>query len=531
MISLSVTEAPHPPPFAPARPLLWLAALAVFVLAAQTRDAGFAPDFHGLVSSHTLAIASHAAAASGFVGYGVRREDEAGKADYDYFDRNPVFFSAGMNLVLSAAGPAPARKLYFARQAMNLIFLATLAVGFLLVRELTGDAVAAAGAALLTFSGSYFMFYKDLVHFEQPALLGLLVLLYAILRRQRGGSRTALSLWALFAVSFGRGYVSLAVLGLWAALDFFSALRAEWPRPVAAAALWLRRDAVRVLALAAALTACYLVYNVATEARLRGVSWAETSIVDSAGRRLGVVPPQYGRHASEWGNYLPVTVRRLVRLAVPYAAVKVLLQETDVARLRAALPLAAALTALAAVFIAHLRTVPAGDRAFYALLMLSGLPWLVGMRRQAASFDYTAIYFAGLLLAFFAALFARLPVRLRGAAVGAALAVFVASTAAVRADRSSLVAGEPYTADFARALEQLRPNDRVYIPGGYRDLMNFRPYAVGFYLSRQVIAPQARADYALAAGRDFAPENLTPENRAVFLFRMKDSGERLLKIR
>ena len=504
---------------------LGFAGLAIFVLATQTRNVGFAPDFHGLVSSHTLAIASHADSTTGFVGYSIRREDDAGKTDYDYFDRNPVFFSAGMNLLLKAAGPSPADKLYLARQVMNVIFLATLAVGFLLVRELTGDGLTAASAAILTFSGSYFMFYKDMIHFEEPALLGLLLLLYAILRRHRGGSRAPLYVCALFAVSFGRGYVSLGLLALWTAIEYGKALLAEWPKPSAAAARWLKEDAIRVLTLATLLTAGYLVYNVATEARVRGVSWAETSIINSGGRRLGYLPDQKTQFLSPWNRYLPITARRLARLALPYAAVHMLLQKFDAERLHAALPLAASLAVLAAVFIAHLRAVATADRSFYVLLVLSGLPWLVLVRRHA-TLDYTAIYFAGLLLVFYAALCARVPVRLRGVALAVALAVFVASTAAVNADRSAIAANDPYTPDFARMLGRLRPGDRIFVPGDYQQLLRRRPYALGFYLSRQSIAPLSRADYALSDDRSFAPDNLTPGNEAVFLFSIPRDTER-----
>ncbi|HSR56940.1 MAG TPA: hypothetical protein VLL57_02065, partial [Candidatus Binataceae bacterium] len=422
-----------------------------------------------------------------------------------------------MNLLLKAAGPSPGRKLYLARQTMNAIFLATLAVGFLLLRELIGDMYIAATAALLTFSGSQFMFYRTMIHFDQPALLGLLLLLYAVLRRQKCGSLTALYLWALFAVSFGRGYVSLLFLGFWAAIDYGISLWSEWPNPLTAVALWVKQDAVRVLALAAAVTACYLVYNVATEARVRGVSFFETSIVDSAGRRLGFVPSR-DPAASEWRRYLPATAGRLVRLATPYPVFKVMSENVDVTRLHAALPLAAAVVFLAAVLISHLSALPPGDRAFYLLLMASGLPWFIGMRRHAASFNYTTIYFAGLVLVFYAAVCARIPKKLRGVGLAVSVAVFVASAAAVNVDRSALTAGEPYTADFARVVERLRPDDRVYIPGDYRELLYFRPYALGFYLSRQAIAPAGRADYALSDDRRFAPGNLTPENTAVFLF-------------
>ncbi len=125
--------------------------LAALVLATQVRNVEFAPNPDGWVSSHGLAIASHADASTGFVGYSLRFEDAEGRSQYEYFDRNPVFFSAALNLLIAQTRTLGG-KVYAARQAMNVIFFATLAVAFLLVRELTGDARTAAGAALLTCS-------------------------------------------------------------------------------------------------------------------------------------------------------------------------------------------------------------------------------------------------------------------------------------------------------------------------------------------------------------------------------------------
>src|SRR5262249_55211542 len=243
--------------------------------------------------------------------------DAAGKSEYEYFDRNPFCFAAALNWLIGRAGTLDG-KVYAARQAMNVVSLASLAVAFLLVRELAGDGGIAAGAALLTFSGWYFMFYKDMIHFEQPGLLGLLLVLLAILKYQRGGGRTLLYVLALLAVSLGRGVVALSLLALWAAFDYTSVLAAEWPRPVAATLLWLRRERVRVFAAAAALAAVYVGYNIAAEARLRGVSWSETSIVDSAARRSGLTASSADPE-SRWTHYLPAIARRLGKSAVPYA--------------------------------------------------------------------------------------------------------------------------------------------------------------------------------------------------------------------
>ncbi|HKA31870.1 MAG TPA: hypothetical protein VKH64_01555 [Candidatus Binatia bacterium] len=497
--------------------------LTALVLATQARNVEFAPNPDGWVSSHGLAIASHADAASGFVGYSLRFVDAAGKPHYEYFDRNPVFFSVALNLLLRQ-GHTLADKIYIARQAMNVVFLATLAAAFLLVRELAGDSRVAAGAALLTFSGWYLMFYKDMIHFDQPGLFGLVLVLLAIVRYQRTGGRKILYISALAAISFGRGVVALSLLALWAAVDYVTALAAEWANPVSATMRWFKREPVKVFAAAAVLAALYIGYNVAAEAGLCGVAWRDTSIVDSAARRSGLAVAG-SEPSSRWGNYLPAVARRIVKSAMPYVFDGATSIKLDRAAFRGAFPFIAGSALL--MLGAFLWRLPSADRPLYFLLIFSWVPWFVLMRRHPAPevHDYTSIYFAGALLAAFAALFGRIRGAIRSAAVALTLAVFVASNMSANAAHSKVSALESYTADFAAILRHVQPGDVIYVDGDRKELIPTRPYALGFYLSGQAIGPAERASYAISRDRNFAPGNLTPENGAVFLFPMQRAAE------
>jgi hypothetical protein len=169
---------------------LWIAlagvVLALVVFLGQNRVVGMEPGYnelqpghHGWVTSHTLAIISHASWPNRFVGNALAIADENGRVDYDYFDRTPVFFSAGMHALLSL-WPRLSTKVFLAKQVMNGIFLLTLAASFGLVRTLTGRSFPALAATLLAASSRYLLFYKDMVHFDQPALLGSVLLLYGI---------------------------------------------------------------------------------------------------------------------------------------------------------------------------------------------------------------------------------------------------------------------------------------------------------------------------------------------------------------
>ena len=208
---------------------LWLvvvgAILAAFVFLNQNRVVGWEPGYnelqpghHGWVSSHTLAIIAHA------IRQWIRRlrvrgsVDEAGHVDYDYFDRYPVYFSAAMHGLLSLKARL-STQIYLAKQAMNGIFLLTVLVAYLLLRKLSLASLPALAASLLAVSSPYLLFYKDMAHYDQPALLGMLILILAIAHYKAGSSPYLVYGGALLATSLGRGYASLAVLGVWLVLE------------------------------------------------------------------------------------------------------------------------------------------------------------------------------------------------------------------------------------------------------------------------------------------------------------------------
>ncbi len=200
------------------------AALALYVLASQNRFVGFEPGYderqprhHGWVSSHALAIISHATAENGFVGYALAYAEPNGTIRYDYFDRYPVFFSAAMHQALSITERLSS-KVYIAKQIMNLIFLATVFFAALIVDKLVGSKPAALAAAVLAMSSEYLLFYKDMVHFDQPALLGMMILVYTLALYRIDGRRRAPYLGTVLAVSMGRGYASFSVLLVWLVL-------------------------------------------------------------------------------------------------------------------------------------------------------------------------------------------------------------------------------------------------------------------------------------------------------------------------
>ena len=193
--------------------------LAVIVFATQFAGTGFGERHYGWVSSHGLSIASRATPVNGFVGHARTILNTDGTLDYVYFDRYPIFYSALLGALISLTEDLTL-KVWIARQVMLALFVLAMLLAWRLLRRLSAPPVALT-AVTLGFSGYMLLYYREMVHFDQPALLGMLLLLYIIARvklecRERWRWLTIVTLVVL---GLGRSFVSLSVLGLWTAFE------------------------------------------------------------------------------------------------------------------------------------------------------------------------------------------------------------------------------------------------------------------------------------------------------------------------
>lgn len=495
-------------------PCLAAAVLAAIVFLTQNRVVGWEPGYtelqpghHGWVSSHALAIIVKATPEHGFVGHALATVDEQGEPDYEYFDRYPVYFSAGMQALLSLT-PRLSSKIYLAKQAMNLIFVLTACAAYLLLRKLTGRPLPSLAATVLSFTSGYLLFYKDMVHFDQPALLGMIVLLYAIALHALDGRRWPAYAGALLAVSLGRGYASLVTLALWWLMEAGRVLRrpgALTGRLSGLASL----TSFRSLLLGAAWAAANLAYNLGVEALRRGVSVSETSIVASILRRLALNPVYNQAHEETLnvGFFVSDQLVRAVRWSLP-------VWNLELSAAAAALILALML----AVIVYHARGLPPAQRMLMALLAGSGPIWLLGMRNMSALHDYTSMFYLGLALAFHGALAATLrwPRPAWLAVVALSLGLFGHAnlrTSALHEQIGSVYS--PFTHDFMNVAAALpEQGEWIYLAQD----VPYAPYAPGFYLPDHFLAPRELARYILTPDRNYPSENLTPDNSRLFLF-------------
>jgi hypothetical protein len=156
-------------------------------------------------------------------------------------------------------------------------------------------------------------------------------------------------------------------------------------------------------------------------------------------------------------------------------------------------------------------------RQVVLVLTLAGPAWVVAMRNLSAFHDYTAMYYLGIPLAFYASLagLIRLPRLGWVMAVALSLAVFGARHAQIQ-DLHREIGGpySSYTHDYMRIAAALPAGgQRIFLADG----VPYAPYAFGFYLPDDVLAPADRADYVITRNRKLGGVDLTPDNSHVFL--------------
>ncbi len=533
-------------------PAAWFCLLALIVFATQFSYAGFYDKHHGWITSHGLALAVHATPENGFVGHARLFWDEDFGFDYDYFDRYPVFFSVLLGYLIRLTEDL-ATQVFIARQLMHAIFVLTMLFAWRLLRRLGLSAVAALVGTTLAFSGYGLLYYRGAVHFDQPALLGMQILLYVIARvkLERRERWRRLTLATLLAVSLGRGFVSLSVPGLWVAMEAVGILAQRGLRPGQRLRHILAHDATRMLLLGAAWSALMLAYNIGVEMRRREVPLQDVSVVYSMQRRLPF-GHEAGRNldtgknpAPPWDEFALLEMDRMLRWYAPLR-----FESSDESPSDFSAPLC--LAALALMLWHAWRQTPA-LRLTLLLTGCSGLLFIIAMINLTAHHDYTMMYALGAALAFWPAVLRALQdhPRLVKVLLALSLALFLRSAMLVEAEQEGIFADHArYTEDYNRIRLALaaRGVARARI---YDTFINNCPihhskcYAPGFYLADHAIAPKREdADHVISDHRFFVTKpwlaegdekglkllarSLTPENGTYHLFAIEDYERRHL---
>lgn len=512
--------------------------IAGIVFFTQTGGVGFWAGSHGWNSAHGLAIMTHATPENLFVGYALFNRSASGHTGYIYFDRYPFFFSASMQALMSLTDDL-ATKVWLVRQVMLAIFVATIGLAFLLVRRLVENPFLALAITLLAFAGYNLIYYRDMIHFDQPALLGMMLLLNMIAACKQGGRRRWLYIGALAAVSMGRGYASFFILGLWFVAEAGGLLLRRDLTLIQRIRQLAAHDVSRVLILALIWAGALLAYNIVVEAWRREVPIQNTSVIESALRRLPV-GHEGGRNtttASEgippaWADFAALELERIVRWFTPLN-----LGWDGDETAGWALPLGGVAVAAAGIYVLRQQ----GDKRLLAFLTaFSGLVWLAFMINLTATHEFTIMYALGFALIFYTALLHWLgrwrfvPPLLLAASLG----IFAFQHVRVYAENVDEIRRyDVYTQDYNRIYHAIEGSGRNIYHTFLNNcaIENSKCYVLGFYLGDNPMTPDYEiADYVLTGsiyhtskpflmpgddeGLQLLWRSLTPENTVAHLF-------------
>ena len=158
-------------------------------------------------------------------------------------------------------------------------------------------------------------------------------------------------------------------------------------------------------------------------------------------------------------------------------------------------------------------------RIIYLILVLSGIAWLFPLRNLAAFHDYTTMYYIGIPLVFFLSVFAFLNPsrRIAYALVIIGLAVYASAIIQLRGWHEERAGkANAYTHDFMQILEKIEgTGNNLYMA----ETIPYGPFPPGFYLSEQYLSSETNADYVISRKRKALPNNLTQDNKIIFLFK------------
>lgn len=489
----------------PARKAEWaLFALAMIalVLLPLPRRAFINNQLDGL-SSHGLALAAHLSPERHFLMYNRVVLDEDGVERVEPYNRFPIASFALIRGATAFGGPDLIDKFVCARKLMLAFLLGAMFCAYRAFRRLRPGSWNVPVVVALAFSSRYCLYYGDMVFNDVPALFGCMLAFHGFVvyrKEKRFGQLLAKS---LVAVTLG-----------WQAFAMILPM---------AAFVWLkdgaRHDALRLAACSVALGTLLLAFNFANESIATGRPFLEMPSVQSALGRTGLAEQEaYSAQRTHerpmgWAEFAKQQVSRAVYAAVPALAsssvgvVRGLFSDGSPsdrsctnARLLAAFAPVTVLAAFPLLVLLFRRRKISVDAAV-PLFALAAF-WSFPMKNFTMIHEFQGLFWIGVPLVFYDALFAMLPKRSLVCPLLLVLALFAGTDSFLRLDESKMLDSAGSIAPVAMLQSEARKlegaaNPVVFVDGPYSEIAPSR-HVLGCALPQAVFASRIeQADYVL----------------------------------
>lgn len=477
--------------------ILLIAALIIAILATEPFIVDYPAGHFGWVSLHSLAIAKNTRIDNFLVGY---------TCNYDgflnYFSRYPIFFNLATKFLLKPFEANSALHLYLSRQLMNIIYISTVYVLFLIAKNLLSSDTKALAATILSSTGFMILRYKNMYHFDQPGLLAFLVFILILskhnlieLNRNRGKFLLATALLSMV----GRCYIIVFGCLVWLALEILKKLNIGKN--------FKSTDFNLKLPFFALFTSSFTIginifFNILIEAHINHTSILNTSVVASAVKRLGL-NQDFNIEKKQALGTIQFSIEQFKRFSsnfIPESMVDVYSSLRILIMITLVLLLGYVLRLLFIEFISNKDPHRSAQAKIQIILFSTGPIWLFVMKNLSAFHPYTAIYYIGTYLILWIFLLNSIQKKaVYRLVLFLVTGLFVVSL--FRVKQLNVVITNPINYSSLDKYAQVLNAEHaptVYVEGGHRNFIENSPYALCYFLPlSQLVDSIESADYVL----------------------------------
>jgi hypothetical protein len=497
--------------------LLILVAIGVSLFIFQNHTDGFDTGHHGNLSSHGMAIARNLSVIEKpFLMFTNRTLLDNGKIEFKTYNRFPVFPFLLIRLFTISFEPNLATQIFVARLLMDLFFLLSIILAYMLLKTLLEDNLKAFIVALFVFSSYFMLYYSDMIFNDIPSLFGFMLAMYMVACLVKNPlSNFKVIIFSLLSISMG--WQVYSVLFSWLFVDIGFAIKRR--------SFSLKGLIYSPSFIATTTATCFglfiILAQLLNEALAVGEPLSNSGTFQSALWRLGLGNSQtYSQYTSilGWPYFLFQQGLRIAVLLVPFSVLATFLMKLKYVVIigMSAIVLFAATLFRRKENINALVSFTRANCHLFLVLNLSGFFWSMPLRHFVVFHDFQSVFYVGIPLAVYSSL-----IYIRGPKAPFAVLItsvlFIASVFSANCLKSQAASRlNEVTSEFQKIEEKLPLNARVQFEIS-DSLLSLGYCSIDFYTAGVLRATLDSAKYVISNKPNQLEKRLTT-NSQVNLF-------------